>query len=335
MLVFFEDGEADGGAAAADGAPAASPGAGEAGAGADPPSGQQDGQPAGSDPAPSVSGAGGADAPKADPGKPDAELPTWDGQVASLEKQEWWKDVPEGARATVTGGLKAILTGWQRTYNGKFEEMSGKTKALEADRTKLEADRAELATMEQNWLRMVSNEDDPIGSRDAKIAELTAALEEAKKGASGKVAEDAQAAVSKAKELWDRERVDLTTRADTAEKTLQQFTSEIESAYREHLADWLGKNAPDLVEDGKEPGLQLWLELHAKGHALDDALKMVRTKYPGPATTEAPAKPPDAIANMNMGDRATQRQPGAGGQGIWEQIYRETNEIAQWPSQGR
>lgn len=308
MHLFFEDGDDAGGT----------------GAGGDVPASGDSGAAAAGD-APAVSGDASGDA-----GSPPAvlDIVSWDGQAASLEKQPWWAGVPEAGRLAVTAGLQDVLKGWQRTYNTKLEEVATQRKFLDAARI-------EISELEKNWLKLVSGEDDPLKSRDDKITALEVELTTLKSGANGKAATDAHAAVTKARALLEEEKAALVGERDAlvgerdeAKRALSEYAASAETAYREYLADWLSEHAPDLSDDGKEAALGMWFDLHSKGRPLDEALKATRAVYPAPPDVTKPTPPPDAIANMNMGDRATQRESRIGG---FERARRETELVARWP----
>lgn len=260
------------------------------------------------------------DASSAAPAAADSE--TWDKQAASLEKMSWWKDVPEVGRPTIIAGVQDVFKGWQRTYNTKLEEVAAQRKTVEADR-------AQIAELEANWLRMVAGEDDPVKARDEKIAGLESEVAALKSSTNGEAAKSAQEVIAKAKSIWDGERTALAGERDVAKNALSTYVTSVETAYREYLADWLGEHAPDLADDGKELALEMWLDLHTKGRPLDEALKATRAVYPAPEVASPPARPPDAITNMSMGDRAMHQTLAPGD--LFERARLATTEIARWP----
>jgi len=281
-----------------------------------------------------------AGSPPAD--APPASVGEWNGSLDTLESVQGWTEVPEASQTAIKVGLDKILKGWQRTSTTKLEMAA-------AQQRQNEEDRADLVKLEENWLKMVSGEDDPLKAKDTRITELEQQLA-ARPEAGAATADSIQAAVTKAQEVWTREKDTLTQERDTAKTEYTTFSTAVEEAYRDHLAEWVVEHAADLVDDGKEQGLELLLDLHAKNHSLEAALSMVRghpkfaappsvvpavpTKPAEPAEPTEPPGPqevPDAIELQNMPDRAVKKSTaGKPLHELSEDLYRKNNEIAQW-----
>lgn len=262
------------------------------------------------------------------------ELGGWDGNLDTIEKAEWYNRLPEADRSSVIAGMRKVFTGWQRAATDRFEAAAAQRREAQTMQEAIREEQANLAQLEDRWIKMVTGEDDPISTRDARIADLEAQLAAA--GASAEATEGgaskedaviaAKAAYDQRMQEWEAEKQQLLQDRDSAKQELQGYLDQVEAAYQDHVSEWLSERAPDLLaEDADIQPLTRFMQLHAQGIDLDKALAMVRVAHPAPA---APLVP-DAISLMHMdGDRsATTQRPATG---ALDRMKRETTPVAQW-----
>lgn len=253
---------------------------------------------------------------EADDAAPATEAPVdpvfaeWNGQIDTLATLPGWDNLPEAARTAITQRLQTVLTGWQRAYTKKVEQVKQESTAAQAD----------MQQKYDEWLRLVTGEDDPIGTRDATIQKLQAELEAARSAPALGAA-------------WEQEKASLTSQYEEklAEATkfhedlrvqMETLTSQIVEAHNDYLANWLAEHAPDLAEASRADGMASWVDLVLRGHEPDVALRMVRVKYPEP-----PPVPPDVqMMSMSSAGKVFRGQQNA----TVEQRIRELTPVVDW-----
>ena len=48
----------------------------------------------------------------------------WNGEMASIEEQPWWADVPEANRDTLKQGMQAKYQNWNQGYTKKMQDLA-------------------------------------------------------------------------------------------------------------------------------------------------------------------------------------------------------------------
>lgn len=199
----------------------------------------------------------------------------WNGQIDTLSSLPGWADLPDTARTAITQRLQTVMAGWQRAYTKKVEQIKQESMAALTD----------VQQKYDDWLRLVTGEDDPIGTRDATIQKLQAELDAAR-ASSGSSWEQERAALTS---QYEEKLAEATKFHESLRAQMDALTAQIVEAHNEYLANWLAEHAPDLAEADRADGMTSWVDLVLRGHEPDVALRMVRVKYPEPQPAAVPA----------------------------------------------
>ena len=200
-----------------------------------------------------------------------AEAPDsgWNGEMASLVSEEWFSKLPSEVASSVTAGLQAKHTAWERGFRPKMEANAAREKELAGWQDRLAAD-------EKRWWSIIRGEEDPTTALKKEADDAKAALEEAR------------AALTEAKAVgvaMPDEAVQAKLVAAEAEvaqlraATTAAWEAESEAAGND-LFDWLGSEHPTIVADGNEAAFNYYGKLIAAEMGAEEAADLVYVKFP-------------------------------------------------------
>lgn len=210
------------------------------------------------------------------------ESAPWNGELRSLDEQDWYASLDDVVRERVRGGLDNVRRNMDRGFHSKTVALSNDRKALE--------ERERLLT------NLVTGDfEGTIEELVAKrVAERTASLEtkvdtaeaagDAMEVARLKAEIEALRQQYEAVEAQNREWLAIATKADQ-----DAVNAEADEAY-----DFFAAQAPDLIDND-----EAFARYQASPDIFEDnalALAFVRLKFPAPAAAAAPPAPAPAPA---------------------------------------
>tara|TARA_R100001086_G_scaffold75575_5_gene36620 strand:- start:1153 stop:2118 length:966 start_codon:yes stop_codon:yes gene_type:complete len=225
----------------------------------------------------------------------------WNGELESIQQEQWFSDLDDAVRDVVQRGMTAKYRNYERGYTKAFQEAALKRRALE-NREKEIRD-TELRV--QKWLH---GDVDPMAEKQRELellrANHTAALEALRKEHEQSVLKQQTEHASSIDEL-----IAAREAAEERSRQLEQLEAQREQAALDAEVDnfeqWIQAEA-DHVYNDKDALYALCVQV-ASGIPKEDALRMVLAGYPAPepeVTEPEPATPepvPEAVEMMNMG----------------------------------
>ena len=229
-----------------------------------------------------------ADTPVADaPAAEVAPEARWNGEMASIEEQPWWADVPEANRDTLRQGMQAKYQNWNQGYTKKMQDLADQRIGVEE--AQASADRA-MSKAKQ----FLYGDHDPLVEKDVEIEELKSKLgtleaghqsalrtlqEENTRQLREAAAQGEQALAAVRQEAsTSRAQLDRIQAAEVAAQTAavdQQQTA---------LQTRIDAEAPDIMEN--DAAFFAFAGNLRMGHTFEDSLAMTRVLHPGPSKPE-------------------------------------------------
>lgn len=221
----------------------------------------------------------------------------WNGESDSIRTAEWFNALDKGVQEALMKGVEGKYLNWQRGYTKAFQENAASRKEL--DRRAKEVRQTEIRV--QKWLH---GDVDPLSEKQQEIDDLkrthTAAVQAMREEhdiATEKIRTSNVSDLENAIKERDEVRAKITNYekqvAAREEKTLEEATDRFES--------WLNKEAPDIVAN--DDAFYTLCVLCTGGTSPEDAVAMVRAKYPLPVAEPEPEpeEVPKSMELMNMG----------------------------------
>ena len=232
---------------------------------------------------------------------------SWNGEIDSLNKAEWFNSIEEKHRNVLLDGMQTKYKHLESGFTKKTQEMAEFRKAAEEKEQQLASELSRY----KRWLD--TGED--LGTqalREAdelrqKLEGATAEREAAEKVLREQLAQEFQQQLSPVEQERDQLRQKL--------EESQRIAAEQEHARNQEvlqgLVKWVDQTAPDLWDDDNEDALTMFTTLLETGAAQDPqtALKMVGALHPAFNPT-APEEVPASIDVMNNESTATFELPG-------------------------
>ena len=234
----------------------------------------------------------GAEAPSSS--EPEA-LFAWGGELASLEKADWFKGLGSAEQKTLLAGLQEKHRNWERGYGGKLGELSTMRKGLGAREADVQAQEARV-------VRWLAGDGDPIAETQAQLTQMevqhTAALSALRAEYEMAVDGIRTAEGSKLREAIDA-RSAVEEKLQAFEMAKEAQAAQVQEAAVDEMESWLDKEAPDVV--GNDNAFEAWAVLVAQGVERTQALTMVRAVHAPSKAKAAPAEPSNAMKMMSLG----------------------------------
>jgi len=190
----------------------------------------------------SGSGGGGAQAEGAvaegAAGEAGAEDTAWNGELDSLDTQDWYKGLDEGIRGNLRKGYESKLKAYDKGFQEKFRKHADERKTWEtskrADLERIQKERADLEAL-------LYGEGDPHATL---------------------------------KEQYERDLKSAREEAEGYKGKLSAFEKQQQEQAADQIHDWVKTNAADVYEN--DEAFTVLVDLLASGHDPQKALKMVK-----------------------------------------------------------
>lgn len=221
----------------------------------------------------------------------------WNGESDSIRTAEWFGALDKGVQEALMRGIEGKYLNWQRGYTKAFQENASNRKELE--RRAKEVRQTEIRV--QKWLH---GDVDPLSEKQQEIDDLKRthaaavhAMREEHDIATEKIRTSSVSDLENAIKERDEVRTKIADYenqvAAREEKNLEEATDRFES--------WLSKEAPDIVAN--DDAFYTLCVLCTGGTSPEDAVAMVRAKYPLPVAEPEPEpeEVPKSMELMNMG----------------------------------
>ena len=166
------------------------------------------------------------------------EVPAWNGELASLEEQEWYKNLPDDIKPHVRTGHETKLKTYDQGYQAKFRTLAEEKKVWEK---KLAEQQESLRTERTNFERLLYGEEDPAATVKAELE--------------GKLTE-------------------LQTKYDALSKAQQEQAAAADKQAADAVHDYIKTQAADVYAD--DEAFETVVGLLTSGVQPEKALKMVR-----------------------------------------------------------
>ncbi len=251
------------------------------------------------------------------------EVFDWNGELESLRQEQWFNELDENMRSSMTKGFETKYQNWARGYQKKFDELS--TQRREADRV-LEAAR----TQERKVMQWLHGDVDPMVEKQKEVDNLKVAH----RAALETLRERAEIEHEKVKKAFG---ADLETAAAARDQAIQQHVQlqkeldTYEEAATEQQVDSIEKylmaNGSDIYEN--DEAFEAFLGAWKGGFEIDQAIKMVRALMPPPPEPEPEPEPepvpepdpiPEGMKLMNMKPDAAAATEGGSPQSFEEMM---------------
>lgn len=109
-------------------------------------------------------------APQGQPPAPD--VPTWNGELSALEKEQWYASLDEGMRKNVRSGVETRLRNYEKGVQSKLQSWSQEKKDLESKLSRAERAQKLYETLSQG------EEDPRVAEHQARADELQRQLDQ-------------------------------------------------------------------------------------------------------------------------------------------------------------
>lgn len=227
------------------------------------------------------------------------EVFDWNGELESLRQEQWFNDLDENLRDSMSRGFETKYQNWARGYQKKFDELSKQRR--EADKV-LEAARAQ----ERKVMQWLHGDVDPLIEKQKEIDNLKVAH----KAALETLRERAEMEHEKVKKSFGADLEEAINARDQAiqqhnqlQKQIEEFEESITEQEVDNIEQYLLESASDIYENDEafEDFLMAW----KAGAEIDKAIKMVRALYPQQTAPEPEPEPepepvPEGMKLMNM-----------------------------------
>lgn len=236
--------------------------------------------------------------------------PEWNGEMESLAKESWWKEVPDTIRPNLERGLRAKHANWQSGYQKRLAEADTAKKAAEQARTtaastvraELQAEIQAANTRATEAERRAKLYTEWYGPSSTQAQNATAVSDEATKELEELRAYRTQA--ESEREAWGKTRAELEKERDE-HKTWRSAREEQD--IRDQANAYVVANKDILDDDDAAAILERLID--KEGVDADDAANKVRAlmqragaapSAKAPAAAKAPAR--DPLDVMDPGD---------------------------------
>ena len=227
------------------------------------------------------------------------EVFDWNGELESLRQEQWFNDLDENLRDSMSRGFETKYQNWARGYQKKFDELSKQRR--EADKV-LEAARAQ----ERKVMQWLHGDVDRLIEKQKEIDNLKVAH----KAALETLRERAEMEHEKVKKSFGADLEEAINARDQAiqqhnqlQKQIEEFEESITEQEVDNIEQYLLESASDIYENDEafEDFLMAW----KAGAEIDKAIKMVRALYPQQTAPEPEPEPepepvPEGMKLMNM-----------------------------------
>ena len=227
------------------------------------------------------------------------EVFDWNGELESLRQEQWFNDLDENLRDSMSRGFETKYQNWARGYQKKFDELSKQRR--EADKV-LEAARAQ----ERKVMQWLHGDVDPLIEKQNEIDNLKVAH----KAALETLRERAEMEHEKVKKSFGSDLEEAINARDQAiqqhnqlQKQIEEFEESITEQEVDNIEQYLLESASDIYENDEafEDFLMAW----KAGAEIDKAIKMVRALHPQETAPEPEPEPepepvPEGMKLMNM-----------------------------------
>ena len=227
------------------------------------------------------------------------EVFDWNGELESLRQEQWFNDLDENLRDSMSRGFETKYQNWARGYQKKFDELSKQRR--EADKV-LEAARAQ----ERKVMQWLHGDVDPLIEKQKEIDNLKVAH----KAALETLRERAEMEHEKVKKSFGSDLEEAINARDQAiqqhnqlQKQIEEFEESITEQEVDNIEQYLLESASDIYENDEafEDFLMAW----KAGAEIDKAIKMVRALHPQETAPEPEPEPepepvPEGMKLMNM-----------------------------------
>lgn len=170
--------------------------------------------------------------------EPAQEPPSWNGELAALDEQDWYKGLPDDIKPRVRAGHEAKLKTYDQGYQAKFRTLADERKSWE---TKYAEQQQALRDERAHIESLLFGEADPAAAVKADLEKKLAELQ-------GKY--------------------------DTLDKTVKERDEAANKQAADTVHDYIKAQAEDVYTD--DEAFETVVGLIASGIAPDKALKMVR-----------------------------------------------------------
>jgi len=164
--------------------------------------------------------------------------PSWNGELSSLDEQEWYKRLPDDIKPHVRAGHEAKLKTYDQGYQSKFRGLADERKSWEQ---KLADERTQLREERAHFERLLYGEEDPAAAVKADL--------EQKLG-------------------------ELQTKHDALAKQQQEREEAENKRAADGVHDYIKAQAEDIYSD--DEAFEMCIGLLVQGIPPEKALKMVR-----------------------------------------------------------
>tara|TARA_R100001126_G_C4877496_1_gene176984 strand:+ start:516 stop:1448 length:933 start_codon:yes stop_codon:yes gene_type:complete len=227
------------------------------------------------------------------------EVFDWNGELESLRQEQWFNELDEGMRSSMTRGFETKYQNWARGYQKKFDELSKQRR--EADKV-LEAARAQ----ERKVMQWLHGDVDPLIEKQKEIDSLKVAHQSALEA----LRERAEMEHEKVKKSFGNELDEAIAARDKAiqqhnelQNQIEEFEKQVTEQEVDGIEQYMIESASDIYENDEafEDFLLAW----KAGADIDKAIKMVRALYPQETAPEPEPEPepepvPEGMKLMNM-----------------------------------
>ena len=227
------------------------------------------------------------------------EVFDWNGELESLRQEQWFNELDEGMRSSMTRGFETKYQNWARGYQKKFDELSKQRR--EADKV-LEAARAQ----ERKVMQWLHGDVDPLVEKQKEIDSLKVAHQSALEA----LRERAEMEHEKVKKSFGSELDEAIAARDKAiqqhnelQNQIEEFEKQVTEQEVDGIEQYMIESASDIYENDEafEDFLLAW----KAGADIDKAIKMVRALYPQETAPEPEPEPepepvPEGMKLMNM-----------------------------------
>lgn len=227
------------------------------------------------------------------------EVFDWNGELESLRQEQWFNELDEGMRSSMTRGFETKYQNWARGYQKKFDELSKQRR--EADKV-LEAARAQ----ERKVMQWLHGDVDPLIEKQKEIDSLKVAHQSALEA----LRERAEMEHEKVKKSFGSELDEAIAARDKAiqqhnelQNQIEEFEKQVTEQEVDGIEQYMIESASDIYENDEafEDFLLAW----KAGADIDKAIKMVRALYPQETAPEPEPEPepepvPEGMKLMNM-----------------------------------
>jgi hypothetical protein len=247
------------------------------------------------------------------------EVFDWNGELESLRQEQWFNELDESMRDSMSRGFETKYQNWARGYQKKFDELSQQRR--EADKV-LDAARAQ----EQKVMKWLHGDVDPLVEKQKEIDNLKIAHQSALET----LRERAEMEHEKVKKSFGSDLEEAVNARDQAiqqhnelQKQIEAFEESVTEKEVDSIEQYMLESASDIYEN--DAAFEDFLLAWKAGADLDKAIKMVRALYPQETAPEPEPEPepdpvPEGMKLMNMKPDAAAATAGGNPQSFEEMM---------------